>query len=125
MNVLRDTHAALVPDGVVLEIHPTGVAARFVARGETLGPLDQSPFRRDVVATEAALEDTVRARLFHRERHVVREVVSRWDSGRDALESVSEWGDAIVHEEVRARVEAWRGAVELVEAVVFQRLRAG
>ncbi len=124
MNVLRDTHAALVPDGVVLDIHPTGVAARFVARGETLGPLDQSPFRPDVVGTETAVEDAIRARLFHRERLVVREVVSRWNDGREALESVDEWGDAIVHEEVRARVDASRGAVELVEDVVFQRLRA-
>jgi hypothetical protein len=124
VNVLRQTHQALVPGGVVVDLHPIGIGAHLEAGGQQLGELDEADFRELVVATEAGLEETIRRGLFVREAVLRRELVERWDDAEELLEDVAEWETQRVPPDVERRVRTIVGPVDLIERFVFQRLRA-
>jgi hypothetical protein len=124
VHVLRQTNEALVPGGVVVDLHPIGIGAHLEAGGRRLGELDEADFRELVVATEAGLEETIRRGLFAREAVLRRELVERWDGAEELLEDVAEWETQRVPPDVERRVRATEGPVDLIERFVFQRLRA-
>lgn len=124
MHVLRQTNEALVPRGVLVDLHPIGVGAHLEAGGRRLGKLDEADFRELVVATEAGLEEAVRLGLFSREVALRRELVERWDDAEELLEDVAEWETQRVPPDVERRVRATDGPIDLIERFVFQRLRA-
>lgn len=124
MHVLRQTNEALVPGGVLLDVHPTCVGSRVEAGGRRLGRLEESGAREEVITAEAGLAQSIRLGLFAREVAVRREVVERWDEPEEMLDEVAEWEGQSVPPVVQRRVRASAGPVDLIERVVFQRLRA-
>ena len=124
MHVLSQTNAALVPGGVLVDLHPVGVGAHLEARGQRLGELDEADFRELVLATEAGLEETIRRGIFVREAVLRRALVERWNDAEELLEDVAEWETQRVPPDVERRVRAIDGPIDLIERFVFQRLRA-
>lgn len=119
MNVLRDTHRALVPGGLVLDFHPVAPPwPRVFASGETLGELRLESFLDDLRATEGGMAETVRLGLFKRVGARTHEIVEHYDDADDLLETLSddeEWMSA----ELERRLGKTTGPVGVVERLVF------
>jgi hypothetical protein len=121
VNVLRDTHAALVPGGELVDFHPRWPPwARVEWRGETLGELEEPDFPEQLRATEAGMDEAVRIGLF---RHVTERTHDIHEYYDDADELIEEWSEHTTPE-LEERLRATRGVVHVVERVVFRLYRA-
>lgn len=120
MNVLRDTHRALGPEGELLDFHPKWPPwARVVARGETLGRLAEPEFPAQLRAADAGMREALRIGLFRRIATRTREIREHYD---DADELIEAWDD-VVDAGLERRLRATRGPVDVVEKVVFRLYR--
>ena len=124
MNVLRDTHRALVPDGLLLDFHPISPPwPRVVAGGEELGELRHEPFLDALQATEAGMEEMVRVGLFEQVDIRTHDVAENYDNPSELAEAwaddESEWMSA----ELEQRLQSLTGPVRVVERLVFRLYR--
>ena len=121
VNVLRDTHAALVPGGELVDFHPTWPPwARVEWRGETLGELDEPDFPGQLRATEAGMAEAVRIGLFRRVAERTHDIREYYDDAAELIETWSEHTTPALEERLRKT----RGPVDVVERVVFHHYRA-
>jgi hypothetical protein len=121
VNVLRDTHRALVPGGDLLDFHPTFPPwARVEAGGETVGELQEPSFPEQLRAAEAGMEEVVRRGLF---RSVAEQTHELREHYEDADELIDVWQEEI-SAELEQRVRAAPGKLEVVDRVVFRLYRA-
>jgi hypothetical protein len=121
VDVLRDTHRALVPGGDLLDFHPTFPPwARVEAGGERLGDLEEPSFPDQLRATEEGMREVVRRGLFRLVAEQTHELREHYD---DAEELVDAWQDEI-QPDLESRVRAKRGPLEVVDKVVFRLYRA-
>jgi hypothetical protein len=121
VNVLRDTHAALVPDGWLLDFHPISPPwPLVVANEEELGELREEEFLAALQATEAGMDQTVRAGLFERVATRTHDIAENYD---DASEPLEEWSDGWMSEDLKRRLRATTGPVRVVERLVFHLYR--
>ena len=119
MNVLRDTHQALVPGGDLLDFHPVVPPwARVEAGGRTLGYIDEPDFPEQLRATEAGMDEAVRLGLF---RHVAAR--TRWlrEHYDDATELIDTWE---LEGELERKLRKVDGPVDVVDKVVFRLYRS-
>ncbi len=124
MHALRRIHASLVPDGLLVDIHPVRPPAVFEAGGADLGALDETEFRETVDRSEEALARSVADGLFSLEAEVFFDWREHFDSTAEAIEAAEEWEGAAIPAEVRERVQAAGGPVTIRERVVARRFRA-
>jgi hypothetical protein len=121
VNVLRDTHRALVPTGYLLDFHPTWPPwARVEWRGEALGDLEEPEFPDLLRATEEGMREAVRIGLFRRVAARTHEIAEHYD---DAGELIDAWREN-TSTELEARLRATSGPVQVVEKLVFRLYRA-
>lgn len=121
MNVLRDTHEALAPDGWLLDFHPISPPwPLVVANGEELGELVEEEFLDVLRATEAGMDETVRVGLFEHVASRTHEIAENYD---DAGEPLEEWSDDWMSEDLERRLRATTGPVKVVERLVFHLYR--
>ena len=124
MNVLRDTHRALVPGGLLLDFHPVAPPwPRVVASGETLGELRLQSFLDDLRATEGGLAETVRLGLFERVAARTHEIAEHYDDPDDLLETWEDEEEEWMSAELERRLRSTTGPVEVVERLVFHLYR--
>lgn len=121
MNVLRDTHTALVPGGLLVDFHPIAPPwPRVVAGSEELGELKYEPFLDDLRATEGGMRKAVTRGLFEHVAARTLEIDTHFDDTHELLddwltEEEEEWTSPGLERRLRAR----RGPVEVVNRVVF------
>ena len=125
MNVLRDTHKALVPGGLLVDFHPIAPPwPRVVARGKELGKLRYAPFLDDLRATEGGLRETVRRGLFERVDGRKHDIATHFD---DTHELLDEWltdeDEDWASPELQRRLRARKRPVDVVNRVVFNLYR--
>jgi hypothetical protein len=122
VNVLRDTHRALVPDGLLLDFHPTWPPwPSVVARGKRLGRLQEPNFPEELRATEGGMNETVRLGLFRRVAARIHEIREYYDNANELMEG---WDDGVwVSPALERRLRATTGAVQVVEKLVFHLYR--
>lgn len=121
MNVLRDTHRALVPGGDVVDFHPVFPPwAHVEAGGKKLGNLEEPSFPEQLRAAEDGMREVVRRGLFHAVAEQVHELREHYE---DADELIETWEDEIEPELAR-RVRATRGPHEVVDTVAFRLYRS-
>jgi FMN phosphatase YigB (HAD superfamily) len=121
VDVLRDTHRALVPGGDLLDFHPTFPPwARIEAGGEILGDLEEPSFPEQLQATEEGMREVVRRGLFRPAAEQTHELREHYD---DADELIDVWQDEI-QPDLERRVRAVRGRLEVVDKLVFRLYRA-
>lgn len=121
MNVLRDTHRALAPDGLLLDFHPLAPPwPRVVAHGEEIGELRELKFLDDLRAVEAGMRETVRAGLFERIAGRTHEIAEHYDDAADLLDAwPNDDEEAWISDELERKLRSTTGPVEVVERLVF------
>ena len=124
VDALRRLHRTLVPDGVFLDMRPGPADSAVLAGGGVVGCLDESEFRRETEAVDAALLAAVREGVFALEDEVHFEVVHRFESAALLIEDVSGWRSTRVPPEVVERVELGRPPFEVRERCFLQKLRS-
>ncbi len=125
MHALRRIHKALVPEGILLDMHPIPPSTRAEVRGRSLGDFDDSEFMDTVAQTEAALGQTVTEGLFVYETELEFDWLERFDSGEELIEDVESWGDVRIPKDLAARIRSAEPPIDLWERVVLRRFRAG
>jgi hypothetical protein len=123
VNALRNVHRAVVPGGILLDLHPIPPSEQVEAGGSVLGRLDEREFFTIARATEEALEQAVGDGLFESEAELEADVVERFDTVEEMLEIVGEREGVRIPAAVRTRVLEARGPIDLRERIVLRRLR--
>ena len=122
MHALRQIHQALVPGGVLLDMHPVPPSTRAEVRGESLGEFDDAEFMRIVANAEAEIEGGA---LFMRESEVEFDYLERYDDPAQLLEDIREgWDGCQIPAELEQRILAAEEPVDIWERVVLRRFRA-
>ena len=125
MNVLRDTHKALAPGGLLLDFHPIAPPWPWVvSRGEELGELRYEPFLDDLEATEGGMRDVVKRGLFERVADRTRDIATHFDDPNELLdewltEEEEEWASP----ELEQRIRSSTAPVDVVDRLVFNLYR--
>ena len=122
MNALRNIHRALIPEGILLDMHPIPPATRAEARGESLGEFDDSEFQDLVRAAEARILETG---LFEHDAEVEFDWLERYDDPAQLLVDIKEdWDGCHIPAELEARIREAEPPVDIWERVVLRRFRA-
>jgi len=124
VHVLRNVHQALVPKGLLLDVHPLGGDFPVHAGKRGLGFVDARRFLGVVQAMDECVEAVVAEGLFEDVRSVRRRVAERFEDGAEAVDHADEWVNLRLPPTVRRRLlEADERPVEFVEAVGYRLLR--
>lgn len=121
MNALRNIYAALVPGGVLVDIHPIPPAEQAEAAGRVLGRVDEREFFGIVRSSEQVLES---CGFFELEAAVERDVFERFDAVEEFFEIVGEREGVRIPARLASRVRGASPPIDLCERVAFRRLRA-
>jgi hypothetical protein len=122
VHALRQIHQALVPGGVLLDMHPVPPSTRAEVDGTSLGEFDDAEFMQVVASAEAELE---RTGLFARESELEFDYLERYDDPAQLLEDVKDgWEGCRIPPELEARILGAEGPVDIWERVVLRRFRA-
>lgn len=123
MNVLRDTHTALVPGGSLLDFHPVYPPwAHVEARGRVLGELREPEWPELVRETEAGMHKAVELGLFRALAERRCEIAQNYEDGEELLASYED--DVDMADELRDRLLNTHGPVRVVQKLVFRLYRA-
>jgi hypothetical protein len=125
VNVLRDTHRALSPGGLLLDFHPIAPPwPRVEAHGEELGELREEKFLGELRATEAGMRETVRLGLFEYVAGRTHEIAEHYSDPSEVLAAWSNDDDeAWMSTDLEQRLRSTTGPVDVVERLVFQLYR--
>jgi hypothetical protein len=119
VHALRRIHQALVPGGVLLDMHPVPPSTRAEVRGESLGEFDDSEFMEIVAAGEAKIEDSG---LFTRGSELEFDYLERYDDPAQLLEDIREgWDGCRIPAELEKRILEANEPVDIWERVVLRR----
>ena len=122
MHALRRIQQALVPGGVLLDMHPVPPSTRAEVDCKSLGDFDDSEFQRIVSDAEGVLE---RSGLFGWESELEFDYLERYDDPAQLLEDIKDgWEGCSVPSELEARIREAEGPVDIWERVVLRRFRA-
>ena len=121
MNALRNIHQALVPGGILLDMHPIPPATRAEVRGERLGEFDDAEFQDLVRTAEARILETG---LFEQETETEFDWFERYDDPTALLADVMEnWEGCSIPADLEARIREAEPPVDIWERVVLRRFR--
>ena len=124
MNVLRDTHRALVPGGFLLDFHPVSPPwPRVVVRGGKLGELRYEEFLDDLRATEGGMAEMVQLGLFEPVAARTHEIAEHYADPDEALEAWLDSDEDWMSAELERRLRSATGPVDIVERLVFNLYR--
>jgi hypothetical protein len=104
VDALTRLHAALVPDGVLVDTQPVSLRLPVALEEEPIGELEDDEWLEIVAAVDAEVEKAVATGLFelrHEERYPV---VHEFGSGDECLDEVGSWVGTLVPPEVAARL---------------------
>jgi hypothetical protein len=121
VHALRNIHQALVPGGILLDMHPIPPATRAEVRGESLGEFDDAEFQELVRVAEARIVETG---LFEHETETEFDWLERYDDPTQLLADVKEgWEGCRIPADVEARIREAEPPVDIWERVVLRRFR--
>jgi hypothetical protein len=104
VDALTRLHAALVPDGVLVDTQPVSLRLPVALEEERIGELEDGEWLEIVAAVDAEIERAIATGLFelrHEERYLV---VHEFGSGDECLDEVGSWVGTFVPPEVAARL---------------------
>jgi hypothetical protein len=123
VHALRNIHAALALDGLLVDTQPLSAHPRVATDGAEPGALDMRAWRDTIHAVDERFAETVAAG-FYAVRHEQRFIVTdSFDDGPECLETVSSWRDTRVPPPLASRLEATRTAVTVEQEVRLRLLR--
>jgi hypothetical protein len=123
VHALRNIHAALAPDGLLVDTQPISAHPPVVAEGVELGRLDMRAWVDTIRSVDERLTETITAGLYdpRHEEHFV--VTDRFDDGRACLDTLNSWRDTQVPPPLASRLEATHTPVSVDQDVRLRLLR--
>lgn len=125
MRALRNIHAVLVPDGLLVDTQPIGPQPRVAANGDELGTLDMHEWIETIRAVDERVAETVAAGLFEQTDERALVIRDTFDDGPDCLEIIGTWRGTSVPKPLADRLAAMRDQVTVDQQVRLRVLRRG
>jgi hypothetical protein len=123
VHALRNIHAALAPDGILVDTQPVSARPPVASNGGELGSLDMRDWLDTIHAVDERFAETIRDGLYglqHESRFIV---TDSYDSGPECLEIVSGWRGTRIPSEMTQRLAATTSAVTVQQEVRLRLLR--
>jgi hypothetical protein len=106
VHALRNIHAALVPDGLLVDTQPIGSQPRVAAKGDELGMLDMHEWIETIHAVDERVDETVATGLYDKTNERTLLIRSTFDDGPDCLEITGTWRGTRVPQPLADRLAA-------------------
>lgn len=123
MRALRNIHAALVPDGLLIDTQPVGSQPRVAANGYELGTLDMDEWLETIRAVDERVAETVATDLYEQTNERMLVIRSTFDDGPDCLEVTGTWQGTRAPKPLADRLAATRDPVTVDQQVRLRVLR--
>ena len=123
MHALRNIHAALAPDGILVDTQPVSASPPVASDGGELGTLDMHDWLDTIHAVEERTAQTIAAGLYKLEHESWFVVTDSYDNGPECLEIVSGWRGTRVPSEMTQRLAAATSTVTVEQQVRLRLLR--
>jgi hypothetical protein len=91
VNALHNIHAALVPDGILVDTQPVSASPAVALDGGELGSLDMHEWLDTIQAIDERFAETTAAGLYELEHESWFVVADTYDNGPECLDTVSGW----------------------------------
>jgi hypothetical protein len=117
VHALRNIHAALAPDTLLVDTQPLSPHPRVTAGDTELGTLDMRAWAETIRAVDKRFAQTLAAGLYdlqHEQRFVV---TDNFDDGPECLETISSWRDTRVPRSLASRLDATNATVTVEQEV--------
>jgi hypothetical protein len=112
VDALTRIHAALVPEGVLVDTQPVSARLPVALAGEPIGELDDDEWLETVAAVGVEIEKTCGGvGLFELRHEECYSVVHEFGSGEECLEVIDSWAGTHVPADVAARLQQTFAAV--------------
>jgi hypothetical protein len=123
VHALRNIHAALAPDGLLVDTQPVSAHPRVAGDGLTFGALDMRDWLDTIHAVDELLSETTTAGLYELEHEQHFTVTDSFDDGRECLETVRGWRGTEVPASLASRLHETRATVTVEQDVRLRLLR--
>jgi hypothetical protein len=123
VHALRNIHAALADDGILVDTQPVSASPPLALDGGERGSLDMHAWLDTIHAVDERFAETIADGLYglqHESRFVVTDT---FDSGPECLETVSGWRGTRVPSRVARRLVATTAAVTVQQEVRLRLLQ--
>ena len=123
MHALRNIHAVLASDGLLVDTQPLSPHPRVATGGAELGALDMNEWLDTIRGVDELVSHAITAGLYalqHEERLVVTDA---FDNGPECLETVRSWRETNVPASLAIRLDATQGAVTVEQEVRLRLFR--
>jgi len=123
VHALRNIHAALAPNGILVDTQPVSARPPVASDGGELGTLDMHDWLDTIHAIDERFAETIAAGLYelqHESRFVV---TDSYDNGPECLDSVSGWRGTRVPPELAQPLAAATSPVTVAQEVGLRLLR--
>lgn len=117
MHALHNIHAALIPDGLLVDTQPVGLHPRVAANGDELGTLDMHEWIETIRGVDQRVDETIGAGLFAQTDERTLVVTDTFDNGPHCLEIVGTWRGTRVQQPLADRLAAVRDQVTVDQQV--------
>ena len=123
MHALRNIHAALAVDGILVDSQPVSASPPVAVDGGELGSLDMDEWLDTIHAGDERFAEAIAAALYELEHESWFVVTDTYDNGPECLETVSGWRGTRVPSGVAQRLAATTSAVTVQQEVRLRLLR--
>ena len=123
MHALRNIHAALADDGILVDTQPVSASPPVASDGGELGTLDMHDWLETIHAVDERFAETIAAGLYELEHESRFIVTDSFDNGPECLDIVSGWCGTRVPLGVSQRLAAATSPVTVEQEVRLRLLR--
>jgi hypothetical protein len=123
VHALRNIHAALAADGILVDTQPVSASPRVASDGGELGSLDMHEWLDTIHAVDERLVETIAGGLYELDRESSFVVADTFDNGPECLEIVSGWRGTRVPLRVSQQLAAAASRVSVQQEVRLRLLR--
>jgi hypothetical protein len=123
VHALRNIHAALAPDGILVDTQPVSARPPVTSGGAELGTLDMRDWRDTIHGVDELVAETIAGGLYELRYESRFVVTDAYDNGAECLQTVSNWAGTRVPSEVTQRLAAAMSPVTVEQEVRLRLLR--
>ena len=123
MHALRNIHAALAADGILVDTQPVSASPPVASDGGQLGSLDMRNWLDTIHAVDERFAETIAAGLYELEHESWFVVTDTYDNGPECLDILSGWRGTRVPSEMTQRLAAATSGVSVQQEVRLRLLR--
>jgi len=123
VHALRNIHAALAADGILVDTQPVSASPRVASDGGELGSLDMHEWLDTIHAVDERLVETIADGLYELDHESTFVVADTFDNGPECLEIVSGWRGTRVPLRVSQQLAAAASRVSVQQEVRLRLLR--